>query len=469
MKNILVSLPGTTNQANLLLVVSLAGTLFTSVLITGFILSRPEPQYEKNTADPVGTRNYLKGTIARLMTWIAQKKETSKSLKPEKVLEEWHKPENHAFFNESYYFNGCDLETRDRFITRISHRSYLGSRSYVFLLIDSKEHGYLALEEDVPAENTKFPSAMGLHFICEVPMKKWRLKYSGPMRRNCTHPRNYDELAYSERVHVDLDLTYETETPLFWYMRDDHPACLAGNLSQENWGFNFLKVCVKRTVDHGHYEDFGRARGTIKINRQPSPIYNFGTFRDHSWDIRRWATMDTLCILLIALEEPLILYDNFEYWYLDLTLVHMPGNVGGVERYSTGYALGNKINTPRLALVSGTSILDCEYHFGGPGVAGGGDERYPSKAQEVVMHLAKHPRDLKKGDDPNERRTIKIKMSGDTRRLIYWPDQGAFKVYEDYLKFEIEDVKTGKKVLGYGTRQNGCRVGDFDPTLGGCG
>jgi hypothetical protein len=103
--------------------------------------------------DPVGTKNGLKKTIVSWMTWIAQRKEVSKSTKASRHdLESWHKPENHAFFNESYYFNGCDLKTRDRFITRISRRSFMGSRSYVFLLIDSKEHGTFALEEDVEAQ-----------------------------------------------------------------------------------------------------------------------------------------------------------------------------------------------------------------------------------------------------------------------------------------------------------------------------
>jgi len=449
---------------------SLAAVYASSTLLLAFALSRPEPIITREgVEDPVGTENVFKKKIADMMVWIAQRKEVAKSTKatPE-ALEAWHKPENHAFFNESYYFNGCDLKTRDRFITRISHRSYNGSRSYVFLLVDSKEHGTFALEEDIPAESTSNPTGMGLSYHCEIPMKRWRIKYSGPMRRKCTHPRDYEGLAYSEQVQVDVDLVYETESPLFWYMRDDHPKCLAGNLSQENWGMDFLRVCLKRTIDHAHYEDFGRAKGTIAINRSAPVQYDFGTFRDHSWDIRRWATMDKLNILLIALEKPLKLYKDHEYWYLDLTIVDMPGNVGGVARYSTGYAVGNKPTTPKLALVSGSSIRDFKFTVGPPGVPGGGAERRPTNYSEVIMRLTPHPRDLGRGEVAKER-LVKIIMKGDERRLIYWPDQGAFICYEDCPSFDIVDMETGVTVAGYGTRQTGFRVGEFDPSLGGCG
>ena len=232
---------------------------------------------------------------------------------------------------------------------------------------------------------------------------------------------------------------------------------------------DFLRVCVKRTVDHAHYEDFGRAKGTISVNKSKPQLYNFGTFRDHSWDIRRWATMDKLNILLIALETPLRLYKNHEYWYLDLTIVGMPGNVGGVARYSTGYALGLDGKGPKLPMTTGSSIRDFDFLVGPSGAPGLAPERRPSPVSEVVMRVTLHPRDVPRGETAPEPRLIKIIMKGDDRRLIYWPDQGAFVCYEDCPSFEIIDMATGEKSTGYGTRQSGFRVGEFDPTLGGCG
>ena len=199
----------------------------------------------------------------------------------------------------------------------------------MFLLLDLKKYGEFSLEEDIPVDlSSTNPTALGLTYELIEPMKKWRIRYSGPLLKGCRHPK-LENRSNMEKTMVEIDLTYEVDTSMFWYMRDDHPLCLARNLSQEPWGLNFLKTCLRRTNDHGHYEEFGRLKGTIKVDKNAPEFYDFGTFRDHSWDIRRWATMDNLLILLIALEKPLILNDGKEYWYLDLTLVDMPGNQGG--------------------------------------------------------------------------------------------------------------------------------------------
>ena len=50
----------------------------------------------------------------------------------------------------------------------------------------------------------------------------------------------------------------------------------------------------------------------------------------------------------------------------------------------------------------------------------------------------------------------------DIRTLLYWPDIGEFKVFEDQLPFYIKFHN--QMVTGYGTRQTGYRIGDFDPT-----
>jgi len=441
--------------------VAFAGSFISVSVLARLVFCSPAGPRHPKTGLPLDPRGgtYVKNAIARGMAFVAQIKERAKGSTPHATLEAFHKPEDHAFFNESYYFNGCDAATRDRVVTRISRRSNLGARSYVFLLIDSKEHGVLSLEADIPAERASNPTALGLTYECLEPMRRWRIRYTGPMFRGSVHPK--DDNSTAARAHVALDLEYVADTDEFWYMRDDHPACLAGNLAQEPWGMDFLRVCLKRTVDHAHYEDFGRMRGSIAVDGSTRRGYDFGTFRDHSWDIRRWATMDNLFILLIALEEPLVLAGGHEYWYLDLTLVDMPGNVGGVARYSTGYALGKR-GTPRLALTAGTSIRD----IAAAPVRNARGERLPAAEHDVWMELDAHPRD-KTG--ALEACAVRVVMKGDVRRAIYWPDEGAFVVYEDCLEFVCTDARSGRTVQGYGTRQSGFRVGAFDPSLGGCG
>ena len=274
----------------------------------------------------------------------------------------------------------------------------------------------------------------------------------------CFHPDDHEGRAKAKRVHVAVDLVYERDTPLFWYMRDDHPFTLACNLSQEPWGLNFLKTCVNRTSNHGHYEDFGRARGTVTVHASDVATYNFGTFRDHSWDIRRWAAMDHWLILLISLHEPLEVFPGEQLHYLDLTLVNMPGNISGVQRYSTGYAMGvGKDAGPRRPVTVATSILDEPWV-----TTKESGERRPPPTSDVVMYLRSAPHEG--GDRP-----VRVEMSGDIRTLLYWPDGGSSICFEDSMDFTITDLTSGLAVKGYGIRQTGFRLGEFDPTLGGCG
>ena len=216
----------------------------------------------------------IKNLLARGMARIARGKELRKvrGSTPE-ALEDFHHPEDHDFFNESHYYNGCDAQNDDRIITRISRRGRGAKISYVFLLLDTTEHGPLSLEEDrVPVTSSAggpgqgdHPEAVGLSYICEEPMRRWRLHYEGPMRRGAYVPpatwreqsaggeqqgrrgrqlndEEEDEADGFETVQVVIDLVYERDTPVFWYMRDDCPETLAKNLSQEPWGFDFVKV-----------------------------------------------------------------------------------------------------------------------------------------------------------------------------------------------------------------------------------
>ena len=429
-------------------------------LVLGFVFylfSKPAAMRDrnKNVLDPVGGTR-LKNVIATGMASIAKSRETKKS-RSETVLEieRFHKPEPHPYFNESYYYNGAD-EGNDRFITRISRRGEGGKKSYVFMLLDLKELGTFFLEKDnVPVDLTKEdPAALGLVYELMEPMKKWRIKYKGSLYKGaCVAPAKLREDA--ETAEVEIDLVYERDTPVFWYMRDDNKRTLAYNLSQEPWNFNFFKYCLTRSKNHGHYEDYGRAKGTVKVDGVERS-FDFGTFRDHSWDIRVWQTMDSLFILLYTFKQPLKLFGK-DYHYLDLTLVSMPGNLGGVQRYTTGYLLG-KNEGEILTCSAATSINDVPWKFREDG------SREPMDRTVIVMQVVPEP-------NPHNLppKSLRMTMDGAIRRLRYWPDDGAFEVFEDSMRFECLDEESNVSVEGYGTRQSGFRVGEYDPSKGGCG
>ena len=122
------------------------------------------------------------------MAYIANFKETSKSKQSTPAqLERFHHAEDHAFFNESHYYNGASTpETgRNRLVTRISRRSNKGEKCLMFIELDLEEEGIYTLELD--NLDTDFsvdhPQAKGLSYVCEEPMKRWRVVYKGPMMK----------------------------------------------------------------------------------------------------------------------------------------------------------------------------------------------------------------------------------------------------------------------------------------------
>lgn len=449
--------------------------------------------------DPIGG-TWLKQQAALGMASIARYRESKKAASWTLAsLEGFHECDMHAFWNESYYWNGCDLATRDRIITRISHRGVGAQLSYTFLLLDLTDYGTLTLEVDDLAWSAETPTgdsrsnfnvnprAAGLVYECVNPLQTWCIRYEGYLRQGHRNPwkrgvvdtrrhvASVDDEGSSNYVKVKIDLKYENHTPTFWYMRDDKLDTLAKNLSQETWGLDFVRYCLSRSKNHCHYESWGSLKGTIQVEDNEPRTYDFGTFRDHSWDIRLWATMDQLFILLLTLEEPIVIGSQ-EYWYLDLTLVFMPGNSGGVQRWTTGWlggkqAAGGKATgslSGNLPVVSATSVLDVGYaEIPEDPINGIPARREPLPESETLVEVGLDSIEelAEKHIDKRFKNTFKLKVecSGPIRRLQYWPDRGRFEVFEDTMDIRVNGIKA------YGTRQSGFRIGSYDPAEGGCG
>jgi hypothetical protein len=434
------------------------------------------------------------------MAIIGQLKERRKSAGETDVeLESFHFAEPHPFFNESFYFNGCDTATGDRIITRISHKGAHGADSYVMLLLDLKEHGPLCLElDDVPSESAAAGqiavTSHGLRYECLVPMQQWRITYKGLLRRGhrAFGAPVSDDLALldghdeANSVYVEIDLVYDNDTDYFWYMRDEEPTTLARNLTEEPWTPAFWKYCLNRSDNHGHYEAWGRLTGTIAVDGSAAAAaggkrgkgrhsardetamavteYDFGTFRDHSWDIRRWQAIDHLLILLLELKEPLVLSPGGpEYWYLDLTAVAMPGNITGVQMFTTGFLAarngpgggGERLPVAFASDVRDSSVVQPNAH----------GNRDPGAETHLTLQMGPAPH-CQNGSAPPSAHppaVVRVSCTGPVRRLQYWPDHVQFEVFEDSMDFRVNGIDA------VGTRQTGFRVGDFDPSLGGCG
>ena len=184
--------------------------------------------------DPAGGPRW-KNMLGEAMAWIARRREVAKSSgSTDAETEAFHRPEPSDFFNESHYYNGSDEATQDRVVTRISRRGAGANVSYVFLLLDLAEHGALTLEaDDVPVDHAQdHPAALGVSYVCEVPMRRWRLRYDGLLRRGhrdayAASGRAADKAwdgPGGESVRVKLDLVYERDSPVFWRVPRPHCA-----------------------------------------------------------------------------------------------------------------------------------------------------------------------------------------------------------------------------------------------------
>ncbi len=254
------------------------------------LTTRPLPitsENGKRILKPYGS-TYGKNYFAYFMAYIAKLRERKKANKMSlKQLEAFHKPDIHKYWNESYYFNGSESGTNNRFISRISRHGLNAKEMYIVLILDLNGYGILSLEEDhVPVvrnknnndddddetdednTNTNYiyenPSGMNLTYTCIEPMKKWRIEYKGMLTQGYQSPEekkkenNDDDNDTNNKQYVEIDLTYTNQSDTFWYMRDENQMTLAKNLSEEPWGYSFFKYCLERSHNHCHIETFGK-------------------------------------------------------------------------------------------------------------------------------------------------------------------------------------------------------------------
>ena len=192
--------------------------------------------------------------------------------------------------------------------------------------------------------------------------------------------------------------------------------------------------------------------------------YTFNTFRDHSWDIRNWAAIDSMYILLIYFNEPLRI-NNVEYDYFDLTLVDMPGNINGVQSFTTGYFSSKHGTIKNLPISHATSIRELPIQMSKKYKnESGHPTREPSCTKNNII-------DIHINDQTMIQMTIQCKGIDLKRRGMYFPDNGRFHLFEDNItKIIIDDFGNGYGITGYGTRQIGYRATEnVDLSGGGVG
>jgi len=169
------------------------------------------------------------------------------------------KLKKHEEWNESYYFNFHDKDNQLTAFMRIGNKVNKDEKSMFFYLMSPQITGGIKLETPI---NNKPWNIAGLKFQ-ELEENKWKLVYTGPI----INPLE------NTRFNVNMDVTWQALNPVM-----DYKECVDEKM-----------VEMSAKVASQHYEQFGKAEGTIEIDQQTFNITGYGE-RDLSQGIREWGS-----------------------------------------------------------------------------------------------------------------------------------------------------------------------------------
>lgn len=167
-------------------------------------------------------------------------------------------------WSESYYFNFVDPKSKIAMFTRMGFRAndgwadglhvvYLGGDRVAFT------YGRRTIEKD-----DQELSVGGLTLHRGEPFKNWRIEYDGPAQ---------------DIADASIMITPSKERPEGWFT----PATLKMEIDFES----LIDPHYANQGAHGHFEQTGKASGTITIGDETFEVSGYGV-RDKSWGPRSW-------------------------------------------------------------------------------------------------------------------------------------------------------------------------------------
>lgn len=186
-------------------------------------------------------------------------------------LETKHSEPATLFFNDSTYFMGQG-EDGSCLLARMAFRTDREPECWLTLYLEGT--GTFTIK-GLPGEPGSGFSLGDLHFNCEQPGRRWTIRYSGDLEKE------------NKKCTVDLDLVFESITPLVNFKYISRPEDIAPVIAREKWSKTFLNSL--KEIRKMHLEQAGRMTGTITIDGRVSKV-EWRSVRDHSWGIRNWGT-----------------------------------------------------------------------------------------------------------------------------------------------------------------------------------
>jgi len=300
------------------------------------------------------------------------------------------------------YFNGLDNKGT-YVIFRIARRHRRMAEIWLSVNIPGVGFFQSPIHPDTNVYNVDSDvySAAGLKFECLEPMKRWKVHYSGLMRKGMSSEYTTEPF---ETVHVQISLMWSAFTDFFDFDTDIHPNCISDAVAREKWSKDFFR---RLEASHQtHYEQWGELWGSFKVEAQPEvSLHGLRGYRDHSYGVRDWHSFHRYAINFAYLEDGSVFHVNG---------LSMPE---GLSLLQCGYfSLPNAIMTP----ISSTDLNMLELS----------ENRNPPKKYEF---------NFKAGG-----KNYHVKVEVGTVFLYYLHEDWRSVVFEQISSYEVNGVK------GYG-------------------
>ncbi len=216
--------------------------------------------------------------------------------------------------NNSYYFS-CHSADGTSLLIRHAQR---GSKSVEvwFAYRDAAGRAVISGKQLYPAGEA--PAAVR----CIEPGSKWVFSYDGEAQALYT----------GEPVRVKLDAAFDASGRIFEFGHDVDARVMADAIAKEKWTRAYFAELQGN--DQVHYEQPGRATGTLSLNGKETTI-DLPAMRDHSFGKRDWGYMNKHFWLMALLEDGRQLNANMvSYPVLKLMTGYYEdnGQVTGVEQ-----------------------------------------------------------------------------------------------------------------------------------------
>ncbi|KAK6982171.1 phosphoenolpyruvate synthase, partial [Biomphalaria glabrata] len=322
--------------------------------------------------------------------------------------EDMEKPQllkDDKFAIDTCYF-GATNKDGVKLVCRIARRR--DRIAEVWLFLELPRFGCLQLprhpDTDVYFTDGKTFRAAGLSFEIIEPMKKWKLTYSGKLRKGlCNEITDKPE----EFLETSFSLTWNAFSQPFNTDTDMAVSLLGDSVARETWNKDFLE---RLKLNHQtHYDQWGELRGRINIEGQERQL-TLQSVRDHSFGLRDWRCFHRYIIHYIYLDTGMS---------IQVGIFSQPNLMSHVKIGYVSYATGD--------IVSVTDIMLSIWEVGE-------DTKEPPKTWTFGF----------KADG----QTFNVRATRDTTCVWYLQNDRGGKVFEAFTTFEVNSFK-GRGISEY--------------------